>query len=271
MTTLPLPKLPLTAALPALAGGLSLAACGQRNVSSQAQALLAPITTPAGFEIGKLSLSGRVALKGSPPKVDVVVDASGDPHCRKHPPISTENWKVSPRGGLAEVVISIPDAPPTLPEGSAPHVTQEGCRYLPHVIALSRAETLEVSNGDATFHNVRVVEHRKGTLNQGVNVINYSQPGRGSRNTHAFASSGIFRLECDVHRWMQCWVFVADNNHLAVSGDDGTFELKRGLRDGTYTVQAWHHHFAEPLTKSVTVVEGKAEVNFEFDGAQALN
>jgi plastocyanin len=260
----------LAPAFAAMIAGLSLAGCGREGVSTQAQALLEPLTTPAGFEEGPISLTGRVTLKGQPPQPDAVVDSAGDPYCKHHGAIKTENWKVGAGSGLAEAVINVIDSPPTVP-AAPPEVTQQGCRYVPHVVAITRGQSLVISNSDKTFHNVRVVRHESGTLTRGTNIINYSQPSAGDRNAHALTESGIFRLECDVHRWMQCWIFVAGNNHLAVSADDGTFAVKRGLRDGTYTVQAWHHHFREPLTQSVTVAEGRGEVNFEFDAALAMN
>jgi plastocyanin len=260
---------PLTSLLLMSSAGLS--ACSRRDGSTDVASMLAPIVTPEGFEAGKLSITGRITLKGSPPRPDSVIDSGGDPFCKNHGPIQTENWKVSADGGLAEAVIAVIDAPPTAPDGEAPHITQEGCRYIPHVVAVARGRGIEISNGDKTFHNVRVVRHQDGTLNRGLNLINYSQSAQGSRNTHRFDESGVFRLECDVHRWMQCWVYVADNNHVAVSADDGTFQLNRGLRDGTYTVRAWHHHFREPLTRAVNVVAGRAEVNFQFEAALAMN
>lgn len=250
---------------------LGALACGrQEEPSAAARGLLTPLQTPEGFEPGKVSLTGKVTLSGAPPSEPATFETSGDPYCRQHGPIPNESWKVSADGGLADVVITVADAPPTVPV-PAPEIVQEGCRYLPHVAAITAGQSVRVSNLDPTFHNVRVVSHQKGTLNRGSNLANYSQPGRGDANEHPFTQSGIYRLECDVHRWMRSWIFVADNNHLAVSRPGGTFQLDRGLRDGSYVVQAWHHHFAEPLTQSVDVIGGRAEVNFQFDVQQALN
>ena len=41
------------------------------------------------------------------------------------------------------------------------------------------------------------------------------------------------------HPWMHAYAVVQDHPFFAVTGDDGTFEIK-GLAVGTYTLEAWH-------------------------------
>ncbi len=258
-------------ALSAVLMTAALAACGQRGDTAAAPTVVLPTVAPEGFEEGKLSLEGRITLKGTPRTSDAVLDTSSDPYCRSHGPVRSEKWTISADGGLANAVITVVDAPLT-PAGAAPApIVQEGCRYQPPVSAFGLGHSVEVRNGDATFHNVRVVRHEQGSTDRGQNVANYMQPQKGDATTHHFAQAGPHRLECDVHRWMRSWVYVAPNNHVALSQPGGTFQITRGLRDGTYTVQAWHSQFPEPITKSVQVVEGHARVDFEFDASLALN
>ncbi len=259
---------------PAVLAGAALAlSCGDKKEDAMVQALLAPATTPPGFEEGIVSLTGRVTLKGTPAQVTAVLPTGGDPYCRSHGDIPNEEWKISSDQGLADAFIEIVDAPPTARTAATPEpaVDQQGCRYVPHVVALARGQELAVSNSDQTFHNVRMVRHEKGTKERGRNLANYSQPQKGDRLRHQFTEAGLYRLECDVHRWMRCWVHVAGANHFAVSGPDGRFQIARGLRDGTYTVQAWHHQFAGPLVRSIQVTGGRATADFEFDAASAMN
>ena len=58
---------------------------------------------------------------------------------------------------------------------------------------------------------------------------------------------------------------------VLIEASDGSACQGNIEQDGTYTVQAWHHHFREPLTRAVNVVAGRAEVNFQFDAALAMN
>ncbi len=72
-------------------------------------------------------------------------------------------------------------------------------------------------------------------------------------------------FKCDVHRWMNSFVGVVDHPFFAVTGADGSFQLK-GLPPGTYTIEAWHEKFG---TKTASVTIGAKEskdVAFTFSG-----
>ncbi|MGK0187985.1 MAG: plastocyanin [Verrucomicrobiales bacterium] len=224
-----------------------------------------------GFERGKVSITGRVTLSGAPTNPDSKIKVGGDDFCKSHGDISTERWMVSNDGGFADVVVTVVDAPGTPVPAENASIKQEGCVYRPHVSAISIGQSALIENGDDTFHNVRIVSHKLGTLNGGSSIENYGQPSKGSRHVHRFDQSGVYRLECDVHRWMRAWVFVHSNNHLAVTDSAGSFEIPYGLRDGVYKIAAHHHQFANPIIHEVEVIDGKATVDIVFDATTALN
>ena len=73
-------------------------------------------------------------------------------------------------------------------------------------------------------------------------------------------------FKCDVHRWMNAYVGVLDHPFFAVTGADGTFELK-GLPPGTYTIEAWHEKLGTQ-TQTVTIGEKETkDVAFTFSDA----
>jgi hypothetical protein len=61
-------------------------------------------------------------------------------------------------------------------------------------------------------------------------------------------------IGCDVHPWMRATVSAFAHPFFAVTGEDGTFEI-RGLPGGTYEVEALHARLP-PGKGTVTVAEG---------------
>lgn len=240
--------------------------CGK--VSDQAPAPLAPAVEIAE----KASISGRITLQGiEAAKLRKIVDVGGNPFCTEHGQIFDPGWKVAADGGLADVVVSLAGSPrasnvPT----SAPLIDQTHCEFVPHTLAIQPGQNVRFHNSDLTFHNIRIVRHQIGTFNGGDNLDNLAQAARGDENVHTFNAPGIYRLECDVHRWMKAWVVVHEGIHSAVSAADGRYTMSRALPDGEYTVQAWHPQFAKPLSRQVTVENGTATADFTFDFAQAF-
>jgi hypothetical protein len=61
---------------------------------------------------------------------------------------------------------------------------------------------------------------------------------------------------CDVHPWMRSYIHVLSNPFFAVTGADGSFEIK-GLPAGDYEIEALHEKLA-PVAGKITVKAGEA-------------
>ena len=73
----------------------------------------------------------------------------------------------------------------------------------------------------------------------------------------------VVKFKCDVHPWMTGWVLVTDNPYHAVTGDDGSFNIK-DVPPGKYTVEAWHEKYGSQ-TKEITVTDGApADLKLSF-------
>jgi len=232
------------------------------------QAPLAPAVEIAE----KPSLSGKITLTGiEASSLRKVVDVGGNPFCTGHGEIIDPSWKVAADGGLANVVVTVEGSPraSNVP-ATSPLVDQTHCEFVPNTLALQPGQVVRFHNSDLTVHNIRIARHQPGTSHGGENLANLAQASQGDANDETFSVPGIYRLECDVHRWMKAWIYVHDGIHSTVTAADGTYTINRSLADGSYTVKAWHPQFAEPLSQKVTISKGTATADFTFAHAKAF-
>lgn len=227
----------------------------------------------AGLVAEGVSVSGRVLLVGgNSSSVGKVIDVGGNPFCSQHGDLINPTWKVDEDGGFADVVVRVHGSGRASNIDSQPVlVDQRRCEYLPTVVAIQAGQSIVVRNSDLTFHNVRLAFHQAGTLDKGSNLENMGQAGNGEEWVRELRSPGIYRLECDIHRWMKAWIVVHEGVHVAVSRQGGSYAVERALPDGEYVVSAWHPRFSKALTRTVQVVNGSATADFTFDFTQSFD
>ncbi|MGB0715562.1 MAG: hypothetical protein ACPGXK_06780 [Phycisphaerae bacterium] len=232
---------------------------------------LAALMVATMFNIAPVALADGGSIKGK-------VIFSGDAGKFKRKRINTAKDPVcaqAGRIGTYDVVINKKTDPTTLRNvmvyiksglsGSfdAPaekvQLTQVKCEYTPHVLGLMAGQTLTISNGDATNHNI----HFLPKVNE---EINFSQPKKGMTKDIQLVKEDVFKIKCDVHPWMAAYIQVFDHPFFAVTGKDGTFELK-GVPAGKYVVEAWHEKFGVK-TVEVTVASTAAEADFTYTGEE---
>ena len=228
-------------------------------------------------------LTGTVTLRGAPQSQDetFVAKAFG---CEGSSVRKTENWKIGPKGELGDVVVWLV-APKytkvvltmTYPLPGPMAIMQQGCRYIPHVAVETAGVPFTIGNNDRTLHNIRAKVDNGPDQPPGDDVFNFGQSHQGQRDDRQFDAPGLYTLHCDVHAWMQCYIKVLP----AVAGypyPSGTITNLQGvfsipteyLADGSYEVRAWHPRFADELSGQVTVIQGTAHINFQFDGAKSF-
>lgn len=219
----------------------------------------APALPAYPYAQGTASLRGRVVLKEKYRPMDII-DMTGIPACSAcwspEDPPRYETIVTDKDGGLANVIVFVSKGL----EGyafEAPKdpviLDQVRCRFRPHVLSVTVGQPLSVRNLDDTAHNVEF-------FGLGNHLSNFGD------FTETFPEPGVLELHCEAHTWMSAHLMVLAHPFHAVTGADGTFEIK-GLIPGTYTLSFWHEYgaFAAP-DQIITLKAGeeRADVNADF-------
>ncbi len=214
------------------------------------------------------NIGGMIMFDGAAPTMDMIDMASEAVCAGKYTSTpTTEEVVVGTGGGLANVFVYVKeglDASLSFPTpGDAVVIDQDGCRYIPHVIAVQAGQDITFRNSDGLLHNINASP----TENRGFNV---SQPVNMETNRNFAAAEVMVPVRCDVHGWMSAYIGVLDHPFHAVSGPDGSVDLST-LPPGDYVIEAWHERYGTQ-TANVTVATGQtADVSFTFNESMALD
>lgn len=211
--------------------------------------------TAESESVGSLAVTAQ--FEGDAPEREEF-DASGNPECGTDT-IQGERVVVNENETLRNVVVAVTDGPSGLEADAGKNATidQADCRYTPHVVTLGTEGTLTVKDSDEGLHNVRA------TTQDGQQLFNKTTFKGQSVDVEAaqFDGPGAYRLECNVHPWMEAYVYVTENGRAGVTNDEGQVELAE-LPAGEYTVKAWHEQYGAQ-TQTVTV-EGDEATSLSF-------
>jgi len=258
----------LSIALSLLAIGSSCG--GNKNETpggnTNATASAGPYSGPTG------TISGVISFEGTPP-APKKIDTAADPVCgQKNPNLMTDDTMVK-EGKLANVFVYVKEGTvdggkkladysweiPTTPL----KLDQNGCHYVPHVMGVMVNQKIQITNSDATQHNIHWTPKNNPEWNQ-------SQPNGAPPIEKTFGRSEVLvPVKCNQHPWMRSYIGVLKHPLFDVSKDTGAYEIK-GVPPGKYTVVAWREGGAAEKTMEVTVTaNGAAKADFSFGGAPA--
>lgn len=215
--------------------GLAISGCGnkQESTSTSAPAATSGVAVDAATAG---SVSGTVQLMGTPPKMKPI-NMAAEPSCAKQhaTPVTSQEVMLGKDGALENVVVYLKgdftkykfDA-----AQSPATITQKGCMYDPHIVALQTSQPFQVVNADPVTHNIHPIPKDNREWNE-------SQPPGAAPIDRNFSHEEIaIPVKCNIHPWMKAYVAVFDNPYFAVTGADGSFDLKN-VPPGSYTLMAW--------------------------------
>lgn len=227
--------------------------CLSLNIFGNTFAAKKATVVPAG------TIKGLVTFTGTAP-TQRQIQMNADPFCaRAHSfPVNEPNLIVSAEKALKHVIVFLEgEVPGEFATPSAPAVLdQRGCLYEPRVQGMMSGQKLEVRNSDQTLHNVHCYRNTATCFNRA--MFQKMPPF-----LHQFSDNGIVKFKCDVHPWMTAYALVSNHPFFAVTGADGTFEIKN-VPAGTYTLKVWHETLGEQTLSVSLTAEAGAEANFQF-------
>lgn len=203
---------------------------GEKPAGEAAEA--APSGEPAGWG----NLTGKFVLSGPPPGKETI-DTSKDVLCTKHA-VFNETVSVGENGGLKNVVVYLASKKvPVNPEYEATandkvRFDNLHCRFEPHILTMRTSQTLELHNSDPASHNSNISPLGDSPFN--------SLISENATADYKFSKPQNIPVPvtCNIHPWMRGYILPRDNPYAAVTGEDGTFEIK-DLPAGTWEFQIW--------------------------------
>jgi len=201
------------------------------------------------------SITGTVTFGGAVPK-PVTIDMSADPACKGQN--ASEALAVHD-GKLANVLVHVKNVSgfSDLVQHPEVVVTQRGCRYAPHVVAVMAGQTVKFVNADDTMHNIHPMPRANREWNAA--QASHAEP----LEKKFIAPELMVPVKCNQHPWMKMYVNVMNNSFFAVTGADGKFDLK-GLPPGTYTVEAVHESLGAQQQEITLGNKENRNVEFTF-------
>ena len=241
------------------------------NVTLRKTALLGAVTLFACTNALAGSITGKIIYEGEvPPVLSKPLDVSSDAQCVHHTkdkPVMNEILVLGENKEMANIIVKVtkglPDKEWPVPE--EPYkMTQEGCKYSPHVNVVRLGQTLYVLNPDKIFHNVNCAPKFNKPANR-------AMPGNVRVIEFNFdkLEPEPFRFKCDVHPWMMAWCAVLDHPFYDITEKDGVYTIEN-LEPGEYEIEAWHERLGTQ-TATVTVTAdkpGTADFTFSRDSAK---
>ncbi len=196
---------------------------------------------PAPLQSGFGTIKGRLVWGGSeiPKPAPITQNKEKDPQVCAAVPLFSRELMVDPESkGIPQAFAFLVSPKGKNPEAekalltSQPKVEidQKNCEFIPFSTAMHKDQTIVFKSSDAVGHNV----HYTGFVNN----KNFALGPNGSSEEKLAAEKRPINLVCDIHPWMNGNIMVFDHPFFAVTGPDGSFEIK-GVPAGSQNIIVW--------------------------------
>jgi plastocyanin len=173
---------------------------------------------------------------GGPPPQRQPYNVTKDPQiCTEggRPPLQETHEVNSGNNGIKNVAVYLRRASrvhESLQASAEPaEFDQKTCQFLPHVFATMVGRTIQFKNSDPVGHNVKF-----GGFNETI------ESGRARDYAPQGEDALPVQVSCSIHPWMAAWFLARSNPYVALTKDDGSFELANLPAGEPLEFQVWH-------------------------------
>lgn len=194
-----------------------------------------------------ITLKGKVTLDGDAPAARTITITKDPELCSAHG-TKVNDVKIGKDKGVADVVVEITGIKEkdgisfqwNLPKDGFV-IRQKDCGFAPNVLVIPNGKSVKVFNDDKVTHNVNT-----GAWNemQAPDAPAVEKPVKGRKP---------IKVSCNIHSWMEAWIYPVQSPHFAVTNKDGEYEI-RNIPPGKYRVKFWHAAL-KPVKERLTFEE----------------
>jgi hypothetical protein len=192
------------------------------------------------------------------PNIDMCAEVDTDDEMNR----VLDDFKVSPDGGLKDVVITLDHVDAGKPFNKEPiNILSENCKFFPDVSLIRQGESFKVDNVDAVMHNSQVYQKERGKI-----LLNIPIPAEEVSDGKVTFKKHykIMQMICGMHEFMQTWGYRVQNPYYAKTPIDGSFKID-SIPPGEYNVTAWHY-LMKKQTRKIKIAAGETiDLNFVFN------
>ncbi len=134
-------------------------------------------------------------------------------------------------------------------------VAQQGLMFTPFVTAVTRGSLVDFPNKDKTRHHVYSFSAAKS-----FEIQLYS--GKPEQPI-LFDQVGIVALGCNIHDYMQAYIYVGESQLLAVTGSNGLAEFNQ-LPAGDYQLKVWHPWQLQAFVEQTLALGSITQLQFQL-------
>jgi hypothetical protein len=171
---------------------------------------------------------------------------------------------VGAQQGLKDVIVTIEGVEKGKPFGFTETKLEANiCQFVPFVSVMREHHPLTVTNLDQVSHDLQIYERDRDHV-----FIMFHRPAlikSGTSDTIRFTGNRRdVSMQCGMHPFMQGHGLAVENPYYAITGPEGTFEIK-DLPAGTYRIKAWHPTLGEKVQDVTIAANGAASLGFSFE------